>query len=712
MVRQVGAIGFYLMTWCILDYIGFVFEVAPGISPWYPPHGLSLAFLLIFGVRFWPLLLIGPLLNGSLIWLPGKPLALVLLSLSITGGYGTAAWLMQKLQLNPRLTSLRDALIFLGVGITASWFVALFSMLAFAGTGLIAWHEYSDSVRSFWAGDTLGVIGLGPLLLIYVMPAVTRWLDAQQRLQPLPSTLCQPLSAPVVLGQIGLVVLTLGIIAFSWETLAFPPLYILFIPLIWICVAYGSGGAAIAIAALNIGIIFAVSQRDALFPLADLQIFMVVLGIVGICLGSIVIERKRTQAALQRTHDELEARVRARTAELQGANTQLAGEVTAHRQLEQARAESERRLLALFDNALDAILLADDAGRLTAANPSACQLLACTREQVLQLTVWDITPVPERRQAQALWQTFLTVEGKQGGEYLLRRRDGTTVVVEYRAVANILPGLHLSILRDISQRKAAEARAQRHQAALAHTARLNTAGELAAGLAHELNQPLCAMTSYAETGVAVLRSGATQHDRLTSLFAKIVDEGVRAGDIMRRLRHFLRKREPEREFAELSALVHEAIQLIAPEIRQAAVRMELNLAEALPPVYVDTIQIQQVVLNLVSNSLEALQDIPAAERSMMIATALCGGAAVELTVSDTGPGLPAEAKNQLFQPFFTTRPTGMGLGLSLSRSIAELHGGRLWAIPNPERGVTFHCTLPIWQKDPLAAAVSDLYDGG
>jgi PAS domain S-box-containing protein len=610
------------------------------------------------------------------------------------------------------LTSLRDALIFLGVGITASWFVALFSMLAFASTGLIAWHEFAASVRSFWAGDTLGVIGLGPLLLIYVMPAVKRWLDVQQRDQPLPSPLCQPLSAPVVLGQVSLVVVTLGVIAVSWEALALPPLYLLFIPLIWICVTYGSGGAAIAIAVLNIGIIFAVSQRNVPFPIADLQIFMAVLGITGICLGSLVLERKRAEAALHRAHDKLEARVQARTAELTAANAQLAGEVSAHRQAEQARAESEQRLQALFDNALDAILLADNTGQFIAANPAACQLLGATQAQVLQLTVWDITPSDQRLQAQALWQTFVTADGKKGGEYVLYRQDGTSVVAEYRAVAHILPGLHLSILRDISQRKAAEARAQQHLAALAYTARLNTAGELASGLAHELNQPLCAMIGYAETGVAMLRAKEPNHERLAGMLAKIIDEGVRAGGIMGRLRHFLRKREPERELSELSALVNEAIGLIAPEIQQAAVHLQLNLAEGLPSVYVDTIQIQQIVLNLVYNSLEALQEMPAPQRSITITTALFDNAAVELTVSDTGPGLPPEARTQLFQPFFTTRPTGIGLGLALSRSIAELHGGRLWATPNPERGVTFHCTLPIWQKDPIATPVSDLCNGG
>ncbi len=214
------------------------------------------------------------------------------------------------------------------------------------------------------------------------------------------------------------------------------------------------------------------------------------------------------------------------------------------------------------------------------------------------------------------------------------------------------------------------------------------------------------MTSYAETGVAVLRLREPHCQHLAEVLHKIVEQGVRAGDIIRRLRHFLRKTEPKRNISDVNTLVQEVLQLADSQIRQAAVRVQLRLAEALPPVYVDTIQIQQMVLNLVGNSLEALQDIPAAERSMMIATALSGDT-VEITVSDTGPGLSAEAKSQLLQPFFTTKTSGMGLGLSLSRSIIETHGGRLWATPNSQRGVTLHCALPIGKADAMAATGTD-----
>ena len=148
--------------------------------------------------------------------------------------------------------------------------------------------------------------------------------------------------------------------------------------------------------------------------------------------------------------------------------------------------------------------------------------------------------------------------------------------------------------------------------------------------------------------------------------------------------------------------------ILAKNGQQAWVRVQLSLAEALPALYADTVQIQQVVLNLLSNSCEALQHISLAERRLTLATALSGDT-VEITESDTGPGLSAEAKTQLCQPFFTTKTSGMGLGLSLSRSIVEAHGGRLWATPNPIRGVTFHCTLPVRKADVMPATGTDAH---
>ncbi len=289
------------------------------------------------------------------------------------------------------------------------------------------------------------------------------------------------------------------------------------------------------------------------------------------------------------------------------------------------------------------------------------------------------------------------------GVHTTRRRTFTKHDVHFlQAVA--------AVLAATIERQRSETQSRQQQAELAHLARLNTASELAAGLAHELNQPLSAITTYAETGLQRLHSNASDPALLGEVLEKIVNQGVRAGEIIRRLRNFLRKTEPRQELIDLNELVRDVVQLISVEAHQRGVDMRLDLAEGLPSVVADPIQIQQVVLNLMRNSLEAFQEVPSKLRELVLRTALINDAAVEVAVTDSGPGLPAEAREKLFHPFFTTKPAGMGLGLVLSKSLVEAHGGRLWATPNPERGVTFHFDLPMRTGDAAnATAVGPLH---
>lgn len=364
-----------------------------------------------------------------------------------------------------------------------------------------------------------------------------------------------------------------------------------------------------------------------------------------------------------------------------------------HDSTEAALADTQLRLHALFNNARDAILLADDDARIVDANPAACSLLAHSREAVLRMTVFDITPVPDRAHGQALWRSFVETGGDQSGEYPLLREDGKCLTVEYRAVANILPGLHLSILRDVTERKQVEDLIRKQQAELVHMARLSLAGELATGLAHELNQPLTAIVNYVNACRRLLGSGQFTQDEATELMGKVEDQSIRAAEIIHRLREFIRKREPAKESFDINALIKAVIRLVGPEAHQKGVGIRLDLHESLPSVMGDAIQIQQVILNLMHNGIEAMQDTAAGEREVDVRTLPIDEDTIEVDVADRGAGLSEQAMNNLFQPFFTTKPQGMGLGLSLSRSIIQAHGGRLWATPNETGGVTFRFTL-------------------
>ncbi|WP_290648198.1 ATP-binding protein [Aquisalimonas sp.] len=251
---------------------------------------------------------------------------------------------------------------------------------------------------------------------------------------------------------------------------------------------------------------------------------------------------------------------------------------------------------------------------------------------------------------------------------------------------------------DITARVRAEEQAQQHLVKLAHMARLNLATEMASGLAHELNQPLAAIINYSDACLVSLRSGKIDPDVLIKTLEEVTSLGLRAGEIIHHLRKLVRKEEIHHCAVAINALIEEVVRLGEIEARQHRVQVQLNLAPALPTVYVANIQIQQVVLNLMRNSIEAMSDTMGGARELTIQTVAAEDNAVEVMVSDTGPGLSADALDRVFYPYFTTKSSGMGLGLSISKSIIEAHGGRLWATTNPDQGATFHFTLPASQS--------------
>jgi len=258
--------------------------------------------------------------------------------------------------------------------------------------------------------------------------------------------------------------------------------------------------------------------------------------------------------------------------------------------------------------------------------------------------------------------------------------------------------------RELRRAEAAEEelRARQHQAELAQAARLSTLGGMAAGLAHEIDQPLSAIVSYANASARRIRAGDMSPAALLEVVDAIADEALSGGEVLRRIREFVRNAEASRACADLNRLVREAIHFAEVEARDLGIVLRLELAPQPLDVEVDAIQLEQVILNLVRNGFEAMAD-GGAPRELSIVTGARDAAAVELVVSDTGTGLSQAAAGRLFEPFFTTKRDGLGLGLHISRSIIEAHGGQLWASPNPPRGAAFHVVLPIGQGDRHAA---------
>lgn len=247
---------------------------------------------------------------------------------------------------------------------------------------------------------------------------------------------------------------------------------------------------------------------------------------------------------------------------------------------------------------------------------------------------------------------------------------------------------------EIKERQRAEARFVQLQSDLAHMGRLGTVGELAVGLAHELNQPLSTISSYASGGLARLRSGTAKPNEMSDALEKIVEQVSRAGEIIRWIREFVRKGAPRREWVDVNAVVHEAVAVLGTEPRRLGVELVMNLADGLPDIHADKIQIQQAVLNLVGNALDSLR-LGGTPGRIVVRSTLMGRDHIQVDVEDNGPGLAPDIRDKAFDPFFTTKPSGLGLGLSLCRSIIDTHGGQLWATSPGSRGVAFHFTLPI-----------------
>ena len=249
----------------------------------------------------------------------------------------------------------------------------------------------------------------------------------------------------------------------------------------------------------------------------------------------------------------------------------------------------------------------------------------------------------------------------------------------------------LVLAHDIRRRLQSEARVRELQADLHHVSRLSAMGEMASGLAHELNQPLTAIMNYVQAGRRMLR-GIGGDEKILSYMDKAVDQAARAGQIIRNMREFVAKGETERAPEDINTVVEEAANLGLVGRARRTVVVQFDLAPGLPAVLIDRIQIQQVIVNLVRNALDALADAERREITIRTGPAEVGG--VEVAVSDTGPGIAPDIEKRLFRSFVTTKPDGMGLGLSISRSIIVGHDGRLWATANDGGGTTFRFILP------------------
>jgi PAS domain S-box-containing protein len=280
--------------------------------------------------------------------------------------------------------------------------------------------------------------------------------------------------------------------------------------------------------------------------------------------------------------------------------------------------------------------------------------------------------------------------------------DDNGAVTHYVAIQrDVTPGSRLSdeFRRRLEEEEHAEEQARRINAQLAHIARLNTLGEMAGRLAHELNQPLTAITNYAQGCANRLENKQIEQPELQAVLKLIRDAALRAGEIVDRLRSFVRRKGPHHTAVSISALVDRVLTLIEPEVRHSAVRVKLELPDDLPAVLADDLQLEQVFLNLIRNALESMGDTPPDDRALRITGRLNADREIEVSVCNRGAGIQPEVSGRMFEPFYSTKPHGLGMGLPISRSIVEWHGGRLWSENDSNRETCFHVILPAFQGE-------------
>jgi len=289
-------------------------------------------------------------------------------------------------------------------------------------------------------------------------------------------------------------------------------------------------------------------------------------------------------------------------------------------------------------------------------------------------------------------------------QFRLQRPDGTIRWIEHACQpvtddAGEFIGIRATN-RDITERKRAEMLEQQHREQLAQATRLATLGELTASLAHEVNQPLSAVMNNAQAALRFLHRQEPDLEEVDEALGDIVRDGKRAGEVIQRLRQFLRPGEMLLQAVDINELIKETAAFTRNEFLARNTVIRYSLSDGLPPVRADRIQIQQVVLNLLINAQEAMNQSEAEPREILVQTTPGDVGSITVSVRDRGPGLPSENLEKIFKPFYTTKAAGMGMGLAISRSIITSHGGRLWAVPNPDQGATLTFTLPVFQEDP------------
>jgi PAS domain S-box-containing protein len=642
----------YIALYLTLDRFSFIeAQHGIGITPWSPSAGLALALLIIRGLRWSPAVFAAELLSAATLpemALPSTPIFIA--ALVVTGGYAAAAAVLRRLGFEAGLHRTSDVALLIGVTIASSGLAACGYVTTYAAAEVVPWSGFLDAVGHYWIGDAIGITVLAPPILTLIRRKEYSGPADHNGLWP---QLCE------IAAQAASIVAALALV-FSQVVSHHPfrHFYILFLPLIWIAMRRGLVATSWAVLGIQLGLIAGLQLQDqSEATLRDFQLLMFTLATTGLMLGAVVSERYRLSRAL---------------------------------------ADSESRRTTILNTARDGVLTIDAEGQIQSTNPAVERLFAQPDHRLIGLDIDElIVDAPDQL---PLMSRILSSRCADGTTWELdaRRADGQVFPIELSVGRSGSAGAeqYTLVIRDITLRRKVEARARQHQAELAHVSRVSLAGEMAGALAHELSQPLTAIAAYARGCLRLLARRAPEPAMLYEGVSEVVQQAERAGDVLGRLREFVRGGAWRQALVEVGPLIDAAVSLARTEAMQNEVEIEIQIDHGLPLVLADHIQIEQVLLNLLRNAIDAIATADSRERLIVVEAHCKGAHAVQISVADTGPGVIAEVANRLFEPFMTTKPEGMGMGLSISRSIVESHGGRLRMFQSVDSGATFVFDLP------------------
>jgi two-component system sensor kinase FixL len=642
----------YVVLYLTLDRLSFIGSLhGIGITPWSPSSGLALALLIIKGLRYAPLVMAAELLSSAalpVVTVSAMPVFLE--SLVVTACYTGAAAILRHAGLQAGIRSSSDAITLLMVTVINSGLVTIGFVAVYAAAGVVPWGGIAEAGYHFWIGDAIGVI-------VFVPPLLLLYKRIKQPISPNHGWVSVQFAEFAAQGA-SIVVALAAVFLGTGSDHPLGLFYLLFLPLIWIATRHGLAAASWAVLAIQIGLIVGLDiQGHSESTLRAFQLLMFALAATGLMLGAVVSERYRLSRALL---------------------------------------ESEARRAAILNTARDGVLTIDVRGSIRSVNPAVERLFSCPSHRLIGQGISELVEdMPDLLRRLKLAASLPASEAACW-ELDARGADGSTFPIEVCAGRfDLLAAEHYTVvIRDITSRRKAEARYREHEAELAHVSRVSLAGEMAAGLAHELSQPLTAIAAYARGCLRLLAGAVPEPALLREGLGELAQQAERAGDVLGRLREFVRGGEFRRALTEIEPLIEAAVSLISMEAMQQEVEIKVRVDPGVPVVVADRIQIEQVLVNLLRNAMDAMDAANTEHRSIVVKACRNDSSAVEISVVDSGPGVADEVADTIFEPFVTTKPLGMGMGLSISHSIIESHGGSLRMARGVRSGGIFIFDLP------------------